>query len=154
MRLFDFIDIQLKERYKHFIIHGPALYELTPLAKEIQKQFEANYIDLLDVFIEDRQKAEKIDIFGPTKLTNYLETFNDEYLYIFDKIDFLINVWDENQIKEFLAYVDHSQSKSCFIFFMNTISVLEQENLIKKNNLGISRVINILNLRKGGYINA
>lgn len=152
MRLFDFIDIQLKERYKHFIIHGPALYELTPIAKEIQKKFEANYVDLLEVFKEDREKAENIDIFGPTKLTKYLETFDKEKLYIFDKIDFLINVWDENQIREFLAYIDHSQSNSCFIFIMNTISVLEQENLIKKNNLGLSRMVNILNLRKGGYL--
>ncbi|WP_282155895.1 hypothetical protein [Cytobacillus gottheilii] len=152
MKLYDFIDIQLTERYKHFIVHGPGLYGLTQLAKEIEKQYQVNYIDLLKVFREDRQKSDKIDIFGPTKLTRYLETFNEKGVYIFDQIDFLINVWDENQVKEFLAYVDNNQSNSCFIFFMNTISVLEQKDLIKKNNLGFSRVINILNLRKGGYI--
>lgn len=154
MNLEEFIQEQLHERYKHFVIYGPALYGKTQLAKSIANDFEGLYVDLLKEFYEDPNKRDTIDIFGPQRLMVYIKRLppGNKNVVVIDQLDFLLNTWDENQMREFFVFVDQNQSDVCFIFFMHNYRLLEKEDLVKVNDKGRPRLINMFNIKQGGSI--
>ena len=153
----DFIEEQLHERYKHFIIYGPPMQGKTKLAKRISVVFKGIYIDLLDEFQKDNAKKGIIDVFGPARLITYIEeraTGKDSHVkfLVVDQMDFLINTWDDNQFRELLAYTDQNQSEFCCMFVIHNYRILERETLIKDNDKGHNRLINIYSIQQGGTI--
>ena len=149
MKVEEFIEEQFRERYKHFTIYGPSLRGKTKLAKYIADIFDGIYIDILKEF--DGKKNE-IDLFGPSKLIDFINHFNSDNrkLMVIDQMDFLISTWDDNQFREFLVFIDQNQSEACYMFIMHNYRILEREDLIKKNDRGHSRLINIYNIQQGG----
>ncbi len=156
MNLELFIQEQLHERYKHFVIYGPALYGKTQLAKKIAADFEGLYIDMLKEFCEDLRKKESIDIFGPQRLLAYVQGLvtAGKDIVVIDQLDFLFNTWDDNQMREFFVYVDQNQSDVCCIFFMHNYRMVEREDLVKINDRGKPRLINMFNIKQGGIVDA
>jgi predicted AAA+ superfamily ATPase len=155
LKIEEFIEEQMKERYKHFIIYGPPMQGKTKLAKYISERFNGLYINLLDEFCNDISKKENIDAFGPLKLIDYLKclfTYNKD-LIIIDQIDFLINTWDDNQLRELISFIDHDQSIFCFLFIMHNYNIFERENAINYNDKGKSRLLNIFQVELGGTYN-
>lgn len=154
MKLEDFIEEQLLERYKHFAIFGPPLQGKTKLAKHIVGIFGGIYIDILKEFQEDTSKKSGIDLFGPSKLIAFISKYesSNRKLIVIDQMDFLINTWDDHQFREFLVFIDQKQSDFCFMFIMHNYRILERENPIKENDKGHKRLINIYNIQQGGTI--
>lgn len=152
MELKDLIDIQLKERYKHFLIHGPSLCGKTELALKIAEQYQCKYISLLDYLIQDNEVKNSIDLFGHSKLIEFIQHIvNDERMVIIDQLDFLINTWSDSEVRELMAFVDKNQSECCYIFVMQTHKLLEKEDLISLSDKGTQRKFRACNL--GGDIN-
>lgn len=148
MDLKSLIDIQLKERYKHFIIHGPALSGKTELAIKVAKEFDGKYFSLLESLIQEADLKSNIDLFGPTKLLEFIKGKSEsERLVIVDQIDFLINTWSEGQVRELMTFIDMNQSEVCYIFVMQTLRLLEKENLINLSDKGSQRVFSLFNQR-------
>ena len=157
MKLEDFMEEQLKERYKHFIIYGPPMQGKTKLAMRVSELFGGIYIDLLDEFERDNGKKEIIDLFGPAKLIAYVEERAlkkdcHKKLLVVDQMDFLINTWDDHQFRELLAFIDQNQSEFCCMFVIHNYRILERETLIKDNDKGHNRLINIYSIQQGGTI--
>lgn len=129
------------------------MYGKTKLAKDIAEIFKGEYLDLLDDFKNDAGKKNVIDIFGPSKFINYIEKYSRTKFLVVDQIDFLINTWDDNQLREFLVFVDQNQSELCCMFVMQNYRVFDRETPIKDNDKGHNRLINIYNIRQEGTIN-
>lgn len=148
MDLKTLIDIQLKERYKHFLIHGSALSGKTEIALKIVEKYHCKYVSLLDYLLQDKEGKSNIDIFGPSKLIQFIKDISDnEQLIILDQIDFLINIWSDGEVRELMVFIDKNQSECCYLFVMQTNRFLEKEDLISLSDKGTKRVFNVANLR-------
>lgn len=148
-----FVQMQLNERYKHFLIYGPPLYGKTKYAKYIAERYGGTYIDLLNEFCSDNEKKIIIDIFSPAKLIKFLESIeSNSKIIVVDQMDFLINTWSDNDLRELLVFIDQNQSDKCFIFIMHNYRLLEKGNLIKNNDKGYSRQINMFDIKQGGLL--
>ena len=145
----------MRERYKHFVIYGPPMQGKTKLAKYISEMFDGIYIDLLDEFQKDTDRKYVIDIFGPARLIAYIKGYNCgvKKLMVVDQVDFLINTWDDSQFRELMVFIDQNQSELCCIFVMHNYRIIERETLIKQNDKGHTRLVNIYNIQQGGTIN-
>lgn len=147
MELETLIDIQINERYKNFLIHGPALSGKTQLARKISEKYQCKYISLLELLVNNKDVKDKIDIFSPSKLIKYVnEITKGDRLIIIDQIDFLINTWTDSQLRDFMVFIDKNQAESCYIFVMQTHKFLEKEDLIDLSDKGTKRVYNVVNL--------
>lgn len=148
MELETIIDIQLNERYKNLLIHGPALCGKTDLAKKISLKYKCKYISLLELVVNDKDIKYNIDIFRPSRLIQYIKGSEEENrLIVVDQIDFLINTWTDSQVREFMVFIDKNQAESCYIFVMQTHKLLEREDLISLSDKGTKRVFNLVNAK-------
>lgn len=147
MNILDFIDEQLKERYKNLIIYGPALEGKTKLGQVIAEKKNGLYIDLLQVIKTDDEIKRKIDTYNPNKFESFLGSYykDGKNLIIIDQMDFLVNVWDDKQLEEFLKFVERSQEDYCCIFILQTHNLLKKYEFL--NDKGKSRIINIYEIR-------
>lgn len=153
MKIEEFIQEQLNERYKHFLIYGPALYGKTKFAKLLSNKISGTYVNVLQEFRSDAKKKSIIDIFGPAKFISFIQSFNsNSKIFIFDQFDFLINTWSDNEFRELLKFIDRNESDKCYIFIMQNHRLLERENNIMSNDKEHSRQINIFDIKQGGLL--
>lgn len=148
MELENLIDIQLNERYKNFLIHGPALSGKSELAKKIADKYQCNYISLLDSIFNNKDAKNSIDILGPSRLIQYIKDITEgNRLIVVDQIDFLINTWSDSQLRDLMVFIDKNQAESCYIFVIQTHKLLEKEDIISLSDQGTKRVFNVVNIR-------
>lgn len=153
MDIFQLIDEQLLERYKHLILFGPSLKGKSSIAKNIAKEKSGVYFDLLLEFQGNQKLKEEIDIFSAYKLIEYIEKIaeSDYKLFVIDHIDFLIHTWDQTQIQELMTFIEMSENNYCCLFIMQDYKAISQ--LTIKNEKGNRRIINIFDIGQGGIIN-
>ena len=154
MDIFQLIDEQLQERYKHFIIFGPPLKGKSNIARYISREKSGVYIDFLLEFQSNQKLKEEIDIFSTEKLKGYIDNLakkNNNRLLIIDHIDFLIHTWDQTQLQELITFIEMSENNYCCLFIMQDYKAISQLTL--KNEKGNRRNINIFNMSQGGMIN-
>ena len=145
MSIEEFINEQLKERYKHFIIYGAPQLGKTKLGKRIAASMNGKYIDLLTLFLANDDFSAQVDVYGPQKLIELIQSEEGSFIVI-DQLDFLINTWDETQLREFMVFVDQNQSNTCCAIIMHNYRLLEREVVIKPNDKGHERLLNIYNI--------
>ncbi len=145
IKVIDFIQTQLKERYKTFALYGPAMNGKSELAKKLADKTGVLYIDLLAEFVSNIDLSSNIDIFEPKDLKDYLRklAFNGR-LIIIDNIDFLINTWDNLNKEHFLNFIDKDEYKIAYCFILQELKILRESNIV--NSLGQSRVLNVYNV--------
>ncbi|WP_425060960.1 hypothetical protein SCACP_17250 [Sporomusa carbonis] len=142
INMINFVANQGKERYKHFIIHGPALSGKTQMAKKLADKLNATYIDLLADFINDSKIKNSIDIFEPQDLKKYLRTKSDANSFIIvDNMDFLINAWDDSQLGNFLKFVARDENKATYCFILQGNKAILQADFASSQ--GQKRVFSI-----------
>ena len=146
MSIEKFINEQLNERYKHFIIYGPPKIGKTKLGKRIAALMNGKYLDLLALFLANDNFAAQIDVFGPQRLIELIQNEVASFIVI-DQLDFLLNTWDDTQFRELMVYVDQNQSKTCCALIMHNYRLLEKEDMIKPNDKGHERLLNIYNIQ-------
>lgn len=146
MSIEEFINEQFSERYKHFIIYGPPKLGKTKLWKRIAASMNGKYLDLLALFLANDELTAQIDIFGPQRLIELIQNEADSFIVI-DQVDFLLNTWDDTQFRELMVFVDQNQTKTCCAIIMHTYRLLEKEDMIKPNDKGHARLLNIYNIQ-------
>lgn len=154
MDIFQLVDEQLQERYKHFIIYGPPLKGKSDLAKLISKEKSGIYVDLLLEFQNNQKLKEEIDIFNVEKLKKYIDNIaniGSSRVLVIDHIDFLIHTWDKNQLRELITFIEMGENNYCCLFIMQDYKNISK--LVLNNEKGNRRNINIFDISQGGMIN-
>ena len=135
LHLPDYIATQTTERYRAFIIHGPAMSGKTHLAQRMQELLGAYVFDLQAHFASDPELGAKLDRFRPRDLEQLLLALNvPESLVVVDNPDFFLNTWTPKNRQEFVAMVDHrlhspTVTDRTFVFLIQTDSVIVQHKL-------------------------
>ena len=147
LNLPDYIATQATERYRAFIVHGPAMSGKTRLARRLQDVLGAHVLDLQAHFVGHPDLCARVDRYRPRDLERMLLALDvPEPLVVVDNPDFLINTWTSRHKKEFVAMVDrrlHSPTitDKTFAFLIQTDPVIVRHNLT--NTRGQPRVLPI-----------
>ena len=136
LNLPDFIATQATERYRAFIVHGPAMSGKTRLAHRLRDVLGAYVLDLQAHFVGLPRDLERM----------LLALDVPESLVVVDNPDFLINTWTSRHKREFVAMVDrrlHSPTVTdkTFAFLIQTDPVIVRRELT--NTRGQLRILPI-----------
>jgi hypothetical protein len=147
LRLPDYIATQATERYRAFIIHGPAMSGKTRLAGRLGDELDAYVLDLQTYFVDRPDLGARIDRFRPRDLERLLLSLDvPQSLVAVDNPDFLINTWTPRHKREFVAMVDrrlHSPTVTdkTFVFLIQTDAQIVRHELT--NTRGQPRMLPI-----------
>jgi len=141
--LVTLLDYQSKEQYRTILILGLPNSGKTKFAKLLTQKTKAKYIDLLDVFLNNKNMSENIDTFDVSSFKKYLLSLPaSEDVIIVDNIDFLLNTWSDRQKGEFLNLVEKLRSiesgKTFCIFAQDSKSLVSKQIYNSQNT---SRVL-------------
>jgi predicted AAA+ superfamily ATPase len=132
------IDFQTKEQYRTIMILGPANSGKTRYAKLLAQKIKAKYLDLLDIFANDKNLSKSIDTFDVSSLKEYLLNIKGtEPVVIIDNIDFLVNTWSDREKGEFLNLVDKlrsNETKKVFCFFVQEEDIFDSKPIFNSRN--------------------
>lgn len=142
INMIRFVENQSKERYKNFILFGPAMSGKTKLAKKLAYKMTAKYIDLLKEFAGDINLKATIDTFEPHDFKQYLKSVRDrDNLIIIDNMDFLFNTWDSSQRESFFNFVEMDEDLSIFCLVLQDNKSLKGIHF--RNSYGQKRVLSL-----------
>lgn len=137
------LDFQSREQYRTILVLGPAGSGKTRYAKLLSHATKGKYIDLLDVFSQDKTLSENIDLYNVAHLKKYLLNLPFiESVVIVDNIDFLLNTWTDHELSEFLNLIEKlrsNETKKTFCFFAQDLKILSAKQI--NNSQNNSRVI-------------
>lgn len=142
LRFREVIEVQLVERYKHCIIYSLPMTGATSFGKEVCKEYDGYYLDVLEEIKKDEDKLNNIDVFYPKDFFEWLKKYNTNKKFIvIDNFDFLINTWRSGQEEIFLNIVEKQESDFMYIFFIQQRKFITKR--IIENIMGKSRIINL-----------
>jgi adenosyl cobinamide kinase/adenosyl cobinamide phosphate guanylyltransferase len=129
---------QTKEQYRAVLVLGSPNSGKTKFAKLLAEKSKAKYIDLLDVFLNNKNMSDNIDTFGVSSLKKYLLNLPaDEAIIIVDNVDFLLNTWSDREKGEFLNIVEKlrsNETKKTFCFFAQISRTLSSKQIYNSQN--------------------
>lgn len=142
MNMISFVQNQSNERYKNFILFGPAMSGKTGIAKKLADKMSAKYVDLLEEFAGNLVVKASIDTFEPHDFKKYLKSKSSgDSFFIIDNMDFLFNTWDSSQQESFFNFIAQDEDQRIFCF------VIQDSKSIKEigftNSHGQMRVLSI-----------
>ena len=141
--LVQLIDFQTREQYRTILVLCPANSGKTKFAKLLAHTTKAKYIDLLDVFSNDKSLSDTIDIFTVSSLKKFLLNLPiNEAVMIVDNIDFLLNTWSDREENEFLNLVEKlrsNETQKTFCFFAQDSKTLSSKQIY--NSQDNSRIL-------------
>ena len=145
IKIIDFVNNQLKERYKSFVGFGPAMSGKSKLARKLAEKTESLYIDLLADFLSKPELSGSIDTFEPQDLKKYLRNipFGGK-LIVIDNIDFLINTWNDLNKEHFLNFIERDEFRIGYCFILQSAKFLRDRQI--ENSFGQDRILNIYNV--------
>ena len=147
LNLSEYVKGQITERYRAFIIHGPAMSGKTRLARRMRDVLGAYVLDLQAHFVADSDLCARIDRYRPRDFERLLRALKvPESLVVVDNLDFLINTWTSRHKREFVAMVDHrlhspTVTDKTFVFLIQTDPVIVRHEL--SNTRGQPRILPI-----------
>lgn len=141
MELSKYINKQLSERYRCFILCGAGLTGKSKTIKQVADNFGGKYIDVLDFFSENMGSM-SVETIRPEQFFRQFQ-LEETALLIFDNMDFLFSLWTENQQREFIRKLDMKSNGSCIVAVLHNYKLLEEDGLMKKNSNGQNRIVNI-----------
>lgn len=143
----EYIATQSTERYRAFILHGPAMSGKTRLAQWIRDALGAHLLDLQTYFIAHPDLCARLDRYRPLDLEQMLLALDvPQSLVVVDNLDFLLNAWTPRYRQEFVAMVGQriqspTLTKKTFVLIVQTDSTLLRSHLT--NTPGQSRILPI-----------
>ena len=143
--ILQFIKTQRTERYRAFVIHGPAISYKTQFVRKLASVLEGKYIDLLTAAISEPW-GQAIDEFGAADFQGWLlQRTQSERIVLVDNLDFLFNTWPDREKMSFLAFIDKLSNTvtPCVHGFVLQDDPVLQSGTIAANTKGMSRVISI-----------
>lgn len=144
----SFLKKQSNERYKTFIVYSKPLLGKTTFAKEYASKLKGKYINFLELISKKTEIKKEIDTFFPKDFKRFLkkfERFETNYIFV-DNIDFILNLWTNRDLEEFLNIIERYQSKKTIIIFMQDRKFLHKREI--SNNYGESRIINAYDFKQ------
>lgn len=145
--LVDFVEEQINERYKAFIIIVNILTFTKELIDKIVSNANGSHIDLIEMFNNNSELANRIDVFNSDDLKELLKNleYDSEIIFV-SGIDLLWNVWNDFEKNRFLKMIEKNTisspiSNKVYCFFMYKDPITSQLNLY--NTYGRSRAIPI-----------
>ena len=142
MSLEEFISIQMKERYKCFVICGSGLTGKTTLVKKTAEHIGGHYIDLLCMLKQDSQISENITSINPDRLYALID-MEDKKCVFADHLDIVFALWTDTQQREFIRKLDMKSHGTCIVAILHNYKLLGQKGLMKNNSRGMKRIVNI-----------
>ena len=141
----QFIKAQQTERYRAFVIHGPAMSYKTQFVSKLAPVVDGKYIDMLKTAANEPW-GQAVDEFGAADFQRWLlQRTQSERIVLVDHLDFLFNTWPDHEKISFLAFVDklsNSVTPCVYGFVLQDDPVL-QAGVIAANTKGMSRIISI-----------
>jgi hypothetical protein len=141
----QYLITQGQETFRACVIHAPAMGHKTALAWRIRDVLGAHLLDLQAYFLERPEMARRIDRFRPNDLEKFLLKLDvPQSVVVVDNMDFLLNVWSQRHLEEFLGMVDlrlksPGVTDKTFIFMMQTNPAITGRELL--NTRGQPRVL-------------
>ena len=141
----DYIATQATERYRAFIVHGPAMSGKTRLARRMHEVLGAHVLDLQARFVAEPDLCARMDRYRPRDLEHLLLALDvPESLVVVDNPDFLLNTWTASHKREFVALVDRrlqspTVSDKTFAFLIQTDPAIVRHELA--NTRGQPRIL-------------
>lgn len=148
----EYLDKQLRERYKDLIIYSVPLFGKTKFAKIAAKTLNGVYVDLLQRVKKDKNIVDNIDMFYPEDFKNYAHKYliNEKSFMMVDNMDFLLNTWDDMQFEEFLNFVEKDETPGAYCFLMQYRNKLNKRNIL--NTYNESRILDLYELSIKGVV--
>lgn len=131
----QFLQRQLGERYKAFVIHGPPLASKTRFARKLAEVIPGGiYLDLLRYVSEQPELAQQVDMIDIAALQRLVITYaanTGAQVLLVDELDFLIPIWgdDLTEFKHMVRLLSVTQTPAIIGFILQTRYELEEWNL-------------------------
>ncbi len=131
-----FLQVQFKERYKAFVIHGPPLIGKTHLARQLAEIVTGGvYLDFLAYVAEHPELAQRIDTLDVASVQKIVVNYASEKgakLLLVDELDFLIHTWEPDLIsfKHMIRSLSVTQTPTTIGFLAQTHPALETWSLL------------------------
>ncbi len=129
----QFLQRQLGERYKTFVIHGPPLASKTKFARKLAEVIPGGvYLDMLRYVSERPELAQQVGA----------------RLLLVDELDFLVPIWgdDLTEFKHMVRSLSIAQTPAVIGFILQTRFELEEWNLPNGAN-NQNRILHIENIQ-------
>ena len=124
------------QRYFSIIIHSKPNTGLSQFAEKAAQAIDAKYINLHELFLNDKELSEKISSYSDQDFHEFLKVeVKNSFAIIIDKIDFLIDTWNKSEVESFLKLCNKQWNtfspayKVPLIVFMETNPYLEEFDL-------------------------
>lgn len=141
MKLDKYIELQLAERYRCFVLCGAGLTGKTKKILGVVNTYGGKYIDVLKYF-KNHESEISVQSIRPEQFFREFK-LEENRLMVFDNLDFLFCLWTENQQKEFIRKLDMKSNGSCVVAVLHNYKLLEEEGLMRKGTRGQKRIVNI-----------
>ena len=141
----DYIATQATERYRAFIVHGPAMSGKTRLARRMHEVLGAHVLDLQARFVAEPDLCARMDRYRPRDLEHMLLALEvPASLVVVDNPDFLLNTWTASHKREFVAMVERrlqspTVTDKTFAFLIQTDPAIVRHELA--NTRGQPRIL-------------
>lgn len=145
MNIDELLDTQCKERYKSVIICGAGMTGKTKMIKSFADRKQALYIDVLDKVNSDTSLTNRVEVLKPETVFEWIKQNDGKEYVVLDQIDFLFSLWSDTVKREFVRKLDIKSNGTCVVTVLHNYKLLE-ENLMKKNSKGQSRIVNVSEL--------
>ena len=124
------------KRYFSIIIHSKPNSGLSEFAQKAAESIKAKYINLQELFITNKELSGKIQSYSDQDLQSFLrEEVKSGHSIVLDKIDFLLDTWNRNEMDSFLKLFNTQWDtfgptyKAPLIVFIETNSYLKDFQL-------------------------
>ncbi|MDP9315049.1 MAG: ATP-binding protein [Chloroflexota bacterium] len=145
-----FIAEQRRERYPSFVVHGRPLSGKSTFARELAKQPNVAYLDVLSTIAENQTLAGQIDQVDASTLQQLILTHaatRPANVLLIDELDFLLYTWT-NDLTPFIEMVTRLVNPGkpiVFGFFVQTRPVFDEWSLLTAGR--VRRVINFEDIK-------
>lgn len=144
MDIGSYMQHQLSERYRAFVICGAGMTGKTKFVRMLAEKYHGKYIDVAQEISKDNKLKEHINAVRPDQIYGMIVNKNrDEQLIIADHIDVVFSLWTQTQQREFLRKLDMKSNGSCILAVLYNYKLFDQESTLRDNSFGEKRVINI-----------
>jgi hypothetical protein len=148
--IYQFLDVQRRERYRAFLLHDRALQKKTQFAKTLCASYQGGlYVDVLQFVLSRPDLAAHLDLVDVPMLQDIVFSLVEEShasLLMLDELDFLLNTWTEDLIsfKHMVEFLYFPYLPTCVGFVLQTRPAFEEWRPL--NTQGLCRVFTLADI--------
>ena len=134
----DYVSDLGKEKFRAFIIHAHPEHSklLRQFARNITKNTDGIYLDILKIFVDDETLSANVDRFTPDTLKELLQDYSaDHSILVIDQLDFLLDTWRKRERQAFYRMISRQWNSflpnmgATLIFCLQTSTELSSQKI-------------------------